>query len=117
MSFVTAGHAKKSSGSYTTAYTVFAIRANNFGNDLATKNCLAVSSTKFLIMVFNSPLLNSQFPNPTNGYSFSYGLKLDKLLNVLCGFKDLDLTQSFPPTTFLRTILGYMGLPSILQKV
>ena len=80
MSFATEGHAKKFSSAHTTDPIDFAIRAINFGNDLATINCLVISSAEFLIMVFISPLPNSQFPNPMNGYPASLGLKLDKFL-------------------------------------
>lgn len=65
MSFATVGHANKFSGAHITDHI-----AINFGNDLATTNCLVISSGKFPIMVFILPLPNSQFPNPTNGYCF-----------------------------------------------
>lgn len=51
MSFAIVGHANKFSGTHTTDHTVFAIRAINFGNDLATINCLVISSAEFPIMV------------------------------------------------------------------
>lgn len=64
-----AAHAKKFSGTHITDYTDFAIRIINFGNDLATINCPVISSAEYLTMVFISPLPNSEFPNPINGYS------------------------------------------------
>ena len=59
MSFAMAGHAKKLSGTHIIDYTVFAIRIINFGNDLATINCLVISSAEYLTMVFISPLPNT----------------------------------------------------------
>lgn len=95
MSFAMAEHAKKSSGTHIIDYTDFTIRIINFGNDLATINCLVISSAEYLTMVFISPLPNSEFPNPINGYSASLGLKLDKFLKMLWVFKDLDFSQCF----------------------
>lgn len=77
MSFAIVGHANKFSGTHTTDYTVFEIRAINFGNDLATINCLVISSAEFPIMVSIEPLPNSQFPNPTKDI-VSHSLRLDK---------------------------------------
>lgn len=95
MSFTTVGHAKKFLGAHTTDHTVFANRAINFENDLATTNCLIISLAEFPVMVFISPQPNSQFPNPTNVYFVLHGIKWDKLIKMLCGFKDVDLTQPF----------------------
>ena len=95
MSFAMAGHANKLSGTHIIDYTVFAIRNINFGNDLATINCLVISSAEYLKTVFISPPPNSQFPNPINGYSASLGLKLDKFLKMLWVFKDLDFSRCF----------------------
>lgn len=95
MGLAKVGHTTQGSGApttdhihfATTNHTDFAIRTINFGNDLATINCLVISSA-VSYNAFISPLPNAQFPNPKNVYSILLVLKLGIFPKELHGFKN-----------------------------
>lgn len=65
------------------------------------------SLAEFPIMVFMSPLPNSQFPNPTNGQSISHGLKIGQILQGAVWLWKFRFR--FNPVFLYRGIMTFWG--------